>query len=283
MATGNGRFALRIAIACAISAGSTSACAAGEGLLVFDWNSAEEIGQKAAAATGLPVTTVLDDQDLFTSELMRGGWDAVVIDNPSNLFRTDTSSAIADFIRGGGKVVGSYWNLDTDPTLQAAFGIATAHDYFAPKSHFDNAGDPSWTGVHSPLPAGRDAWNDDGDDITAASGALITARSESTTGPGSTARGNGGNTYFNAFLYDCLGSLPDVAQYVENQIRIVVGLAPFDCYADCDASGTLTFFDFLCFQNAFAAGDDYADCDNSGAIDVQDFLCFQNAFAAGCA
>jgi hypothetical protein len=29
---------------------------------------------------------------------------------------------------------------------------------------------------------------------------------------------------------------------------------PPDCYADCDSSGALDFFDFLCFQNAFAAG-----------------------------
>ncbi|MFG0285297.1 MAG: FG-GAP-like repeat-containing protein [Phycisphaerales bacterium JB039] len=54
------------------------------------------------------------------------------------------------------------------------------------------------------------------------------------------------------------------------------------CYADCDGSGALDFFDFLCFQNAFAAGDPYADCDGSGALDFFDFLCFQNAFAAGC-
>src|SRR5690606_16837015 len=27
------------------------------------------------------------------------------------------------------------------------------------------------------------------------------------------------------------------------------------CYADCDESGALDFFDFLCFQNHFAAGD----------------------------
>ena len=26
------------------------------------------------------------------------------------------------------------------------------------------------------------------------------------------------------------------------------------CYADCDGSGSLDFFDFLCFQNEFAAG-----------------------------
>jgi hypothetical protein len=54
------------------------------------------------------------------------------------------------------------------------------------------------------------------------------------------------------------------------------------CYADCDGSGALDFFDFLCFQNLFAAGDPQADCDSSGGLDFFDFLCFQNAFAAGC-
>ncbi len=54
------------------------------------------------------------------------------------------------------------------------------------------------------------------------------------------------------------------------------------CPADCDGSGTLDFFDFLCFQNQFAAGDPEADCDGSGTLDFFDFLCFQNEFAAGC-
>ena len=54
------------------------------------------------------------------------------------------------------------------------------------------------------------------------------------------------------------------------------------CYADCDRSGDLTFFDFLCFQNLFAAMDPAADCDGDGAFTFFDFLCFQNAFAAGC-
>jgi hypothetical protein len=54
------------------------------------------------------------------------------------------------------------------------------------------------------------------------------------------------------------------------------------CGGDCDASGSLDFFDFLCFQDLFASGDPYADCDASGALDFFDFLCFQNAFAAGC-
>jgi len=57
---------------------------------------------------------------------------------------------------------------------------------------------------------------------------------------------------------------------------------PRACYADCDCDGALDFFDFLCFQNEFAAASPYADCDDSGTHDFFDFLCFQNAFAAGC-
>jgi hypothetical protein len=64
------------------------------------------------------------------------------------------------------------------------------------------------------------------------------------------------------------------------QIDLFVGGT--ECYADCDESGELDFFDFLCFQNAFAAGEEYADCDGSGELDFFDFLCFQNEFAAGC-
>lgn len=55
-----------------------------------------------------------------------------------------------------------------------------------------------------------------------------------------------------------------------------------DCEADCDTDGELTFFDFLCFQELFVAGDGYADCNDDGAIDFFDFLCFQMDFAAGC-
>lgn len=54
------------------------------------------------------------------------------------------------------------------------------------------------------------------------------------------------------------------------------------CYIDCDGDDEATIFDFLCFMNAFQAGDFYADCDESGTLDVFDFLCFQNEFMAGC-
>lgn len=60
------------------------------------------------------------------------------------------------------------------------------------------------------------------------------------------------------------------------------GEASSACVADCDEDGSLSLFDFLCFQNLFSAGDLRADCDGDGSLSLFDFLCFQNAFAAGC-
>ncbi|MCH7793204.1 MAG: hypothetical protein IID31_13110 [Planctomycetes bacterium] len=55
------------------------------------------------------------------------------------------------------------------------------------------------------------------------------------------------------------------------------------CYADCDQSGVLDIFDFLCFQNSFVSAESYAcDCDPDPVCDMADFLCFQNAFMGGC-
>jgi hypothetical protein len=64
-------------------------------------------------------------------------------------------------------------------------------------------------------------------------------------------------------------------------LRVPV-FTPDFCYADCDGSEELDLFDFLCFQNRFAAGRSTADCNLDCFIDFFDFLCFQNAFAEGC-
>ncbi len=54
------------------------------------------------------------------------------------------------------------------------------------------------------------------------------------------------------------------------------------CNADCEGDCDLDIFDFLCFQNEWAANSTYGDCENDGDWDVFDFLCFQNLFAGGC-
>lgn len=60
------------------------------------------------------------------------------------------------------------------------------------------------------------------------------------------------------------------------------------CPANCDGSAAppvLNVNDFVCFTNAFAAGDPYANCDGSTippVLNVNDFICFQNRAAQGC-
>ncbi|MFG0286270.1 MAG: hypothetical protein ACF8R7_17800 [Phycisphaerales bacterium JB039] len=75
------------------------------------------------------------------------------------------------------------------------------------------------------------------------------------------------------------GAEPINVAFLDN---VSVTVEAVGCYADCDGTGVLDFFDFLCFQNAFATGDPYADCDGTGVLDFFDFLCFQNEFAMGC-
>ncbi|MEO1008543.1 MAG: GC-type dockerin domain-anchored protein [Planctomycetota bacterium] len=62
----------------------------------------------------------------------------------------------------------------------------------------------------------------------------------------------------------------------------VRGLPDVACRADLDGDGELTLFDFLAFQNLFAAGNLAADFDGDGSLTIFDFLAFQNEFASGC-
>ena len=56
-------------------------------------------------------------------------------------------------------------------------------------------------------------------------------------------------------------------------------LAAYGPRADLDGDGLLTVFDFLMFQNLFAAGDLRADFDLSQTLNIFDFLAYQNAFS----
>jgi len=64
--------------------------------------------------------------------------------------------------------------------------------------------------------------------------------------------------------------------------EVVLVWSAGSCLADCDGSGSLDVFDFVCFQSAFQGQEAIADCDANGQWDVFDFVCFQTAFGAGC-
>ncbi|MCA9277931.1 MAG: hypothetical protein H6815_03995 [Phycisphaeraceae bacterium] len=54
------------------------------------------------------------------------------------------------------------------------------------------------------------------------------------------------------------------------------------CYPDCDGSGSLSIFDYICFGNAYASQNPYADCDGSGSFNIFDYICFGNQYGSGC-
>ncbi|MEQ8316276.1 MAG: GC-type dockerin domain-anchored protein [Phycisphaerales bacterium] len=81
-----------------------------------------------------------------------------------------------------------------------------------------------------------------------------------------------------------VGGLDRAEIHADGAQAMIIAGAGFTggCRADCDGSGDLNIFDFLCFQNLFASGDLAADFDGDGRLTIFDFLEFQNAFATGC-
>jgi hypothetical protein len=75
---------------------------------------------------------------------------------------------------------------------------------------------------------------------------------------------------------------PDAYTPSDVQPEITALYVGSPCYADFDRNGSLDVFDFLAYQNAFAAGDYRADCDGCGSLDLFDFLCFLSMFGDGC-
>ncbi|MFG0284141.1 MAG: GC-type dockerin domain-anchored protein [Phycisphaerales bacterium JB039] len=88
---------------------------------------------------------------------------------------------------------------------------------------------------------------------------------------------------FGYFVYPDQGSSvsePRILGIVDPEATIRVWRS--SCLADCDGSGALDIFDFLCFQDLFSAGNLACDFDEDGMLTLFDFLAFQNEFAGGC-
>jgi FG-GAP-like repeat len=69
---------------------------------------------------------------------------------------------------------------------------------------------------------------------------------------------------------------------INHGVAVLLNTTQVACSPDCDADGSLTIDDFICFQTLFALGDPSADCDASGSLNIDDFICFQTLFALGC-
>ncbi|GIW74590.1 MAG: hypothetical protein KatS3mg103_1112 [Phycisphaerales bacterium] len=253
------------------------------GSQVIQFQGGDSFGYLDTAASVAGITPDLELESDFpglTTALNDPTYGVALISNPCCFFDAGTPAAIQDFLDRGNVVHLSFWNMDADPVLQGAMGVASAIDFFAPRPVFNNASHPSWGSAPSPIPAGPDTfWNDNGDLVTPATGASVVGTFDSATGDGAIIVANGDRSLLNSFDYDSMDAS------VVDLLAAQLGWLPTpggDCYADFDDDGNLTLFDFLAFQNAFDAGDLAADCDEDGILTLFDFLCFQNEFDAGC-
>ncbi|MCA9279533.1 MAG: hypothetical protein H6815_01115 [Phycisphaeraceae bacterium] len=85
---------------------------------------------------------------------------------------------------------------------------------------------------------------------------------------------------------DMLFSQSGDVMYVASRFvvyRVMQGTQPPEpCYADCDGSGSLNIFDYICFGNAYVNELVTADCNEDCKLDVFDYICYGNAYVAGC-
>ena len=179
----------------------------------------------AADALGLNYDEVASQADLEAA-LGSGQYSFAIIDITGSGTSAALDTAIADFVADGNRAHFLYWNTDASATLQGAFGVASAVDYFAPREVFDNAGHPSWGSASSPIPLdGTDPWTDNGDSLTAASGAEIVSTFDSASGDGATVVANDNRTLLNGFDYDTK-TTAEVQALLEAQLDWVRTAAP---------------------------------------------------------
>lgn len=255
-------------------------------ILVLDWVSNSAVAQTALTNLGLPFTLTVDSAS-FEAELAITVAPLVVVDNPSNLLTANASLLLADYIDNGGSVLLSYWDLDTDLTLQTAFGVASAFDFTIPQEVF------AWEDTHpiwndpSPLvsvPVGvGDPWIDDGDTMTVgvdaeALGGFLGATPAA--GQAGIIVANDDRTIVNGFTYDQLDFTSALA-LVENEITFLLGgggpTDPGYLRGDVNSDGVFDISDGVFTLAAlFVPGSptplcqEAADINSDGVVDISD-------------
>jgi hypothetical protein len=180
----------------------------------------------ASTAFEIEVNQVNDEFE-FANAYDLGGFDVVVVEIAGGVWDDTVATRVAEWAASGGRLVFSYWNLDTEPVLQTALGLASVTSYFTPQPIFPTAGaDPDFlVGVTTPFTAPSDNRGDNGDFLVPAAGGRIVAAAGSPAGQGLFAVTNSDNTV-------ALGILPDEFKTVD---------------ADGDGTGDMTEI----YQNIF--------------------------------
>lgn len=160
-------------------------------------------------------------------------WDLVILQVHNNNLSPSEVTAIGNYVAGGGKLIMSYWDLDTDPTLQGIVGVSNTIDFLAPLpvTVWEGA-DPIFNtpNVITGLAViGDNAGNDNGDRMEPAAGAVALAGfvPTPTTNEAALIEANGGNTYYHGFAGGDM-DLTSFVNLIENEAEFLFTLGVGD-------------------------------------------------------
>src|SRR5690606_10065732 len=118
----------------------------------------------------------------------------------------------------------------------------------------------------NPLTGGEKYWDDNGDFLDPGASGYVLATWDVAGGSPAMVLTDGNRVIVNGFDFDAFEE-DGMSTKVAAQLQWLL-----TCQPDLDGDGELTFFDFLAFQNLFAAGDPAADFAFDGRLDFFDFL-----------
>jgi hypothetical protein len=191
-------------------------------ILLYDDNT--NLHNARTALDNLGLSYSIGNQATFNTLLNGSIWDLVVLDIPSN---SPSFNDLVNYVDNGGKAILSYWALNGDPILAAAFDVTVASSLGTPTNVYSwDATHPIWnspTSVSSPLASWVNTWGDDGDKFVL-TGATMVGGFTATVMPnqGAIGIGNGGRTIVNGFLFDEMTGTNSV-KLIENEITFVLG------------------------------------------------------------
>jgi hypothetical protein len=185
-----------------------------------------------AAATALGNTPITCDSINVLSKFAEGGFDVIVVEAPNAPLPAGLDARLIDWMRAGGRLIFSHWQLDLLPTLTTELGVSATKYATLRPVHKDATGVDLFTSpqtVPSPLTGTGTTFGVHGFTLTVTAPSTIAARADSTTGEGTVAITHGGKVIVNGFLLADFAATdgdtdgkPDVQELLENELSYVL-------------------------------------------------------------
>jgi len=286
-----------VALSCLGVLALSSAAMAVDVFVISSDNPTIDAAVTTALEAGGNVVTLGPDYSNFTEDLDLSGYDVIYLQSNYNYSNPDMpaggQAAILDFVQAGGGLVTCEWAewkayaqghfVDLRPVLPGRYLSYTGT---ASETFTETNADPVLSkGLPDSFDFPLDSYGGTQTSLERKCGAVEYFRGTYGSGVIGWNYGIGRALTISTTNGPTQVADPEFAVLLSNAMKwaaLAGGPGPEPHYADCDFSGALDLFDFLCFTNAFNASEEYADCDGDKSFSLFDFLCFVNEFNKGC-